>query len=399
MDKAWELLVSAIEGEVDSFVETFVAEFHNRQPYGQHEVDEEDLRRTSAIVFTVLVERLKQDEDAIGSFREESAEKLEELWKQVDEFGRNRARQGVPIAAVMEIMRMDFVVLWNALAANASDETKDALIANALRVQSAVDELSEQVRMSFMQELSRIENDARVASQRFLEKLFGRRSITDLELSDVAEGLGTSLNAPYDLIIAGPRNARKMEREVAPLLASGRAYGLYLKACFCTFWEAEQDSGATAEFLAILRRDSVTSVVFADQPGLAGVRGCTAGAIEMATAVEANGDVEGPIGAEQALVIALSEHAYFLMPGFVDRKVEALLALNPNERANLVETVEAYFREGSVKATATKIFCHRNTVVNRLRGFYELTGLSPLVPSEIFKAEIVLARLASVLKS
>ncbi|MGX1738450.1 helix-turn-helix domain-containing protein [Corynebacterium flavescens] len=399
MDAAWKFLVSTIEDDVDGFVDSFVKEFHRRQPYGQYSVDEKDLRHTSQTVFRVLIVLLKREENHGEPIDAQGVSDLRDLWPKVDDFGRNRARQGVAIGAVMEIMRIDFVILWNALAARATEETKNALIAHALDVQFAVDELSERVRQAFMKELSRIENDARVASQRYLELLFGRRLITDREFSAVAQGLGTPLDAKYSLAIAGPRSARAMEREVAPLLASGQAFGSYLKDCFCAFWEADCSPNAAEELLSSTHYYPVTSVVFEQLRGLEGVRGCIAGAIEMATVVERNDNVRGPIAAQHALVIALSERAYSLMPAFIDDKVNALLALNPKERANLVETVEAYFREGSIKATATKIFCHRNTVINRLKGFHEVTGLSPLVPSEIFKAEIVLARLAGVLKT
>lgn len=40
----------------------------------------------------------------------------------------------------------------------------------------------------------------------------------------------------------------------------------------------------------------------------------------------------------------------------------------------MLETVERYLRTGSVSATARQLYCHRNTVLNRLRQFAAATG-------------------------
>jgi DNA-binding PucR family transcriptional regulator len=63
------------------------------------------------------------------------------------------------------------------------------------------------------------------------------------------------------------------------------------------------------------------------------------------------------------------------------------------ERDRLVETVLAYARSGSVQQTATALFCHRNTVVNRLRRFADLTGRQMTTPAD---AAVVLVALAWV---
>src|SRR5699024_4148589 len=60
----------------------------------------------------------------------------------------------------------------------------------------------------------------------------------------------------------------------------------------------------------------------------------------------------------------------------------ALSACGPVERQRLVEAVQAYLASGSSGAGAAELFCHRNTVANRLRRFCELTGVDPMIPAE-----------------
>ncbi len=67
-----------------------------------------------------------------------------------------------------------------------------------------------------------------------------------------------------------------------------------------------------------------------------------------------------------------------------------VLALPPERRELLIETVRTWLRRGqSVSATAAEMHCHRNTVNYRLRRFAELTGRS--LADNTWLAQVVLA--------
>ncbi|MEE2048471.1 helix-turn-helix domain-containing protein, partial [Nocardiopsis tropica] len=51
-------------------------------------------------------------------------------------------------------------------------------------------------------------------------------------------------------------------------------------------------------------------------------------------------------------------------------------------RSALVETALAVLERGSVSEAAHALYCHRNTVLNRLRRFEELTGRNPARPGD-----------------
>lgn len=52
-----------------------------------------------------------------------------------------------------------------------------------------------------------------------------------------------------------------------------------------------------------------------------------------------------------------------------------LSVLDPGEAARIRETVSTYLRgAGTLSETASTLYVHRNTVINRLRRFAELTG-------------------------
>ena len=52
------------------------------------------------------------------------------------------------------------------------------------------------------------------------------------------------------------------------------------------------------------------------------------------------------------------------------------------------EAVRSYLRTGNIAETARELFCHRNTVTNRLRRFHELTGIDLTVPEQAARAVV-----------
>ena len=64
-------------------------------------------------------------------------------------------------------------------------------------------------------------------------------------------------------------------------------------------------------------------------------------------------------------------------------EVDAALArCGPVERARLVEAVRSYLTTGSIAQSAEQLFCHRNTLMNRLRRFTELVGIDVTIPQQ-----------------
>ena len=60
----------------------------------------------------------------------------------------------------------------------------------------------------------------------------------------------------------------------------------------------------------------------------------------------------------------------------------ALATCGQVERERLLETARSYLATGSVAASAEALFCHRNTLMNRMRRFTALTGIDLAVPAQ-----------------
>jgi DNA-binding PucR family transcriptional regulator len=59
-----------------------------------------------------------------------------------------------------------------------------------------------------------------------------------------------------------------------------------------------------------------------------------------------------------------------------------LAKCSATERRRLTESARAYLRTGSISTAAEELFCHRNTLMNRLKRFAELTGVDPTIPEQ-----------------
>ncbi|WP_248958999.1 PucR family transcriptional regulator [Sphaerisporangium perillae] len=69
----------------------------------------------------------------------------------------------------------------------------------------------------------------------------------------------------------------------------------------------------------------------------------------------------------------------------------ALLALDPPDREILLATLSAWLRcEGSAARAAGQLYCHRNTVFNRIRRVEQLTGRSVSRPRDIVELALAL---------
>lgn len=71
-----------------------------------------------------------------------------------------------------------------------------------------------------------------------------------------------------------------------------------------------------------------------------------------------------------------------------------LADLDADERDRLLETLDAYLDSSfSVAVTAAQLYCHRNTVTNRLRRLEEVTGRQLGDHRDLL--EVTLGRMAS----
>jgi sugar diacid utilization regulator len=99
----------------------------------------------------------------------------------------------------------------------------------------------------------------------------------------------------------------------------------------------------------------------------------------------------GTVLLDEQLPAALVAGAPALGRILADRVLGPLLALPPADRTLLLDTLTAWLDcDGSAQRAAARLYCHRNTVLNRLRRCEQLTGRSLARPADLVELGLAL---------
>jgi PucR C-terminal helix-turn-helix domain len=378
-EERWTALVHLLHDDADALVVAFLDRVRRIPPYSRG-----------------LVPMDRVEADAVGSFdyllRRIGGLPLPARLRHIGpSIGRDRARRGVPLADLLTAVRLDFRVLWAALRERSETEDMPLLVARAEEVWAVVEDYTTTIQVSYLEE------SALMARERTRERtvLVGAL-LTDprpdpQEVARVALALDVDPEAPF-LVAAAPSHDDRGLRAVADqLAASGRMAHLQEAArhtLLIARWHADPDAPVTSVL------GDVRCAAAPVAAGLAGVPGAARVAQEVCDVLPAEAvGSSGPCTLADAWVLLAGARLGDLGPAIADSVLAGLDSAPRGERDRLVETVLAYARSGSVQQTATALFCHRNTVVNRLRRFADLTGRQMTTPAD---AALVLVALAWV---
>jgi hypothetical protein len=361
---------------VDELTDDFMERFGSVDDYGPDAVTADDIRQTAASTMRLLVLRL-------------SGEPIPSSLRSVPEdLGARRARQGVPLDLLLEAVRLDFRVLWKTLEHLAGPGSHELLVRNVERVLSTVDAYVIEVQQSFVAEQARLTRDSSLLTARYVSRLFSSDLTRPDILSEIAEGLKVPMNAEFEVaVIVGEGIVRAQQ-----LLARGDLDSTWLGynrgGGFCLFRPQRRSVPLPPSLLCL------PGGYIQDIAGLAGVPAAAAAAASLARHGAA--EVSTLASVDDAWIGVAHDLVEDGLPGFSRRVWTALDSCTPHERGRLLDTVLDFARTGSIKETAARLFCHRNTIVNRLRSFKELTGLDMTVPNEGAMALIALGDSARV---
>ncbi|WP_224400335.1 helix-turn-helix domain-containing protein [Corynebacterium poyangense] len=383
----WENLVKSIENRNEEFADAFLAKFLQRRPYGEKTIPDSEAHATARMIFDALVELLRADPN-----QGRSPTNSRNIKDQLEKFGRLRARKGISIEAVVETMRLDFAVIWHMLEAQAKGPQREVLLSQAVRVNQAVDTLSSQVRDAYLRERAEMDNDSRIATINYLQRLINPQELNEEEYLEISKGLGIGNVEGVDALITSPRYSGLIEKTVLKSLMVGDVMGVRIQDCYCLLSPSKNDY--FSKIVSKVPRETV-SILYPLRKGLAEVHTALRGAPDLLRQLELLSGMhyEFPLHIDSAVDLVVGSYIYQVIPGLVDEKVKVLMGIRARERHNIVEAVETYLSTGSVKAVASQLYCHRNTVMNRLKSFADYTDISPLKPKNYALIIGVLARL------
>lgn len=300
--------------------------------------------------------------------------------------GIRRAAQGIPLENLVTTVREDFAVLWSTLVWIARTTDMPVLIAHVDDVWRAVDDFAAEIQTSYLREhAARTELD--LSRQRaMISALFGSAELSRSLLRQISITLGLPEEGSFQVLAADHSDRAGFDAFLAaepgrggPVLTAEVDDGLV------AFWDSSAPGAPGPERCGDLRCAWPPSArLLREVPARART------ALHVLRVLPS--DRSGPATMTDTWELLAADHLSRVSPEFTGQLLHRLDAAPRHERAVVVETVRTFLRNGSVAATAEALFCHRNTVLNRLRRFRELTTLDPAVPREAALAVVLLSR-------
>ena len=359
----WEDLIRRLWTQRDSLVIDFLSRFE-AVSYDDAQVPAEDVYQTAVDTMDMFLYQMA------------GLELPPDLRNLPREVATRRASQGVPLQSFLEAVRNDFRVLWKGLERVAHGNGVNVLVANMDRVMDVVEGYVSSIQQSFVEAEALLARDKQLYRQRLLSRLFSGEPKTQQDIEDIAAGLGVRSADTFELLAVigdAVAEAQRTFLHDRRLHSYERAGVLYIfRQQRAGTWHQEPP-GFAAGYVP-------------DITGLAAVPAAASSALVLARS--GGPGLQTVQEAWQRIAAELLEQT---LPGFCSGVQEALQKCTDHERSRLLQVAESYARTGSIKETAEELYCHRNTVVNRLHSLQQVIGLDLAVPGQAAWALIALS--------
>lgn len=370
-DEPLRSLVPSCLDDLDELVDDFLAEIAALEAYSGGPVPTDVLRADAAASLEMLLRTTAQ------------LPVPERLANVCERIGRSRAQLGVPLEALLQAVRLDFRVLWSAFLHRIDSDQLPALVHDTVQVWDVVEEHSGRVHLAYVDEAALLVTEREDERSRTLGALLTSRGGDPRLTAQAAAALGMDSQAAF-LLAATPVGAPKPLRRAADRLRSS-AVPVHVQSVDGRHVLLAQlpHGSRTAPYRWL---ESVPCGLGPVADGIADVPRALDIAVEVAAALPEEADGPRGLGNLWAQVAAARLGATGTA---LQAEVLLLHDVSAPERDRLLSTVRAYLRSGSVGAVTGEVFCHRNTVLNRLQRFTELTGYDVTRPESA--AAVVLA--------
>ncbi|WP_417218422.1 helix-turn-helix domain-containing protein [Arthrobacter sp.] len=372
----WNTLLDGLG--VERLTDEFLARVLRMPHYEDGRLPATELRRTGEQSFEALIDSLRSA-DASGTPADPDELRDAKLGIATD-VGVSRARADIPVDALMTAIRLDFSVLWEALMDLSTAADAPLLVARANSVWHVVDAYASQTQGAYIAERQRMATEAFSVRQGLVATLFGDTPAPGTVIDRAAAALDLPVDARLSVAVAAGEDAAALRVSIA--LAARRGAEVFTHPfadALLAFWPADNRPGSAlheaGERIAALRCGLVEEV-----HGLAGLHDAGELALELAQLATDSDATALRLHTAWARLAA----SRLATDGIrLAADVEAALAgCGTVERERLVETARAYLETGSVAEAAARLYCHRNTLMNRMHRFTALTGVDLSIPRQ-----------------
>ncbi|MFK0002989.1 PucR family transcriptional regulator [Paenarthrobacter sp. NPDC090522] len=381
----WTELVDQLDGRLDELARAFTARVREIPEYGESQVTIQEITETARGTFRRLIRGLKNG----------TTDSSDGLLDFASDLGSKRARAGIPPESLTSAVRLDFSILWAELLEIAKPEDAILLASRVDQVWRVVDEFATRTHTSYLTERVRMAQEESSIQREFIARLFNQ-STPSLETSaQVASALGINPESRFALVAASGDPGARL-RAAASQFGSNQhsRQRLFLHESggnTYVFWTLPPLRSRAPENRGELHGPDaerhqlppgVVDVPCGYVPEVLGLRALPAAArtAESLAALLRPRDA-GPLSAGSAWARLAQQNLQDAGLDLAAELEDALAECKGGERERLLETVRNYLTTGNVTLTSEQLFCHRNTILNRLNRFQELTGIDLAVPA------------------
>lgn len=294
--------------------------------------------------------------------------------------GRRRAEQGVPLEAVLHLGRLGGQLLWEMLLAEARKRSPaefHEFIDSVMLLWEAIDRVLVAMVDSYHTWQAEARRRANRRKETLVSALIDGRGVDPLVSAHAEAELNLPARGQYVVVLATDEETDEESlRAAQSCLAAHGMQSVWLSRGDRVVWLVELGS-STASRVAELLTPHVH-----DRAGMSGgVDGFAELGVghqlaETALLTQPTG-VAGIAVLDERLPEAMVVSSPQLAQRLATRTLGRVLDLDEDEREMLLETLETWFQaERSAGRTGALLYCHRNTVLNRLRKVEQLTGKS-----------------------
>lgn len=330
--------------------------------------DDEDYRRSDLVPRSDLWHSCRDNLEQVIAYLVARPEDPSVAFAPPAATGRRRAEQGFPLESLLHAYRVGGRLIWQALLEETERDDRAAsreLLAGATQVWDVIDAFSSVVGDAYRERRAELQRHSEEQRLMLIDGLlegrgrdvgFAREAATILDLPE---------RGPYTVVVLRGSDAARPPRK--RLQARWR-----LRA-------------STQVGIVPLTTNSLDDVAAVLRDHLAGPAGISPPVDDLADLAQAHqwAETAAAAAAIQPGVALLDEHlpaALLVSEPLLTRRLrtrveQGLEVLDDDDRTRLLDTVDAYLATNlSVRDAAERLFCHRNTVRNRLHRFEELTG-------------------------
>ncbi|MFV0435402.1 MAG: helix-turn-helix domain-containing protein [Leucobacter sp.] len=294
------------------------------------------------------------------------------------DLGSRRARQGVPAEQLLEGVRTNSRVIWNALREITDPSLAGCLIRNTDVFLGLVEWHVREVQYAYLRQMDTLQRQNETHRRQALRKLFEDPNIGSEEIAVICRQFDIQADDEFELAVQ--LGAHISECELCSV--TGGSFVHEFGRVTCHFRALERDG------IEQLRAGGLNAY-FSPVRGVQGLRRAAHAGHSLLLMQPSMADgLITPANTWMRVAWRAVEEFYpnELLP--VD--LDGIRSIGRSTRLRLIETASMFLTTGSIKTTAESLFCHRNTIVKRLAQFEEIVGLRFSIPRECALIVLVL---------